>query len=230
MNTENQGSAEREMNDLGWLVRCKTGCEGIVHNSVPSIGDPCPLCANEHVEKPCITYCVKIAVAGDTYEQMSMEGGISFDGDMVRAWDVDLGSFLTSVDPKDGDVTHVSGAEESRGNPLLGAESGVSQIVTIPEEQGIQEYRVGDSQHNAVSTGTTVAQWPEYEGHEKESEVGPELLGRSDGMRFSKWHVLGLMCCAAILLLGGLLTFDIVRALYSPNDTTIASPILRVLR
>ena len=227
MNTENRVPAERGINDLGWLVRCKTGCEGIVHNSVPSIGDPCPLCASEHVEKPCITYCVKIAVAGDTYEQMSMEGGISFDGDVVRAWDVDLGSFLTSVDPQDGDVTQADGKEESRGSPALGAESGASQKVTDPEKQGIQTCHVGDSQNDVVSAGTTVAHLPE---HERESDGVPELHSRADGMRFSKWHVLGLICCAVLLLIGGLLTFDIVRALYSPNDMTIASPILRVLR
>ncbi len=227
MNTENRGPAERGINDLGWLVRCKTGCEGIVHNSVPSIGDPCPLCASEHVEKPCITYCVKIAVAGDTYEQMSMEGGISFDGDVVRAWDVGLGTFLTSVDPKDRDVMQADGEEESRGSSLLGADSGASQKVNNSEEQGIQKIHVGNSQNDVVSAGTTVAHLPE---HERDSEGVPELLSRADGMRFSKWHVLGLICCAAILLIGGLLTFDIVRALYSPNDMTIASPILRVLR
>ena len=227
MNTENEGSAERGMNDLGWLVRCKIGCEGIVHNSVPSIGDPCPLCASEHVDTPCITYCVKIAVAGDTYEQMSMEGGISFDGDVVRAWDVDLGTFLTSVDPKDRDVMQANEQEESRGSSLLGAESGASQKVNNSEEQGIQKYNVGNSQNDVVSAGATVAYLPDQE---RDSEDVPELLSRADGMRFSKWHVLGLICCAVLLLIGGLLTFDIVRALYSPNDMTIASPILRVLR
>ena len=72
-----------------------------MHDSVPCIGDPCPLCTSEHADKPCITYCVKIATAGDTYEQMSMEGGISLEGDVVQAWDVDLGSFLTGVHSED---------------------------------------------------------------------------------------------------------------------------------
>ena len=230
MNSDNEGSAERGPNDLGWLVRCKIGCEGIVHDSVPCIGDPCPLCTSEHADKPCITYCVKIAVAGDTYEPMSMEGGISFEGDVVRAWDVDLGSFLTSVDPEDRDVTQPDGKEESVGSPLLAVESGDIQKVNSPEEQGIKIIHVGDTQNDAVSAGTTVTQLPGHEQHERASEGVPEPLSRADGMRFSKWHVFGLICCAALLLIGGLLTFDIVRAIYSPDDMTIASPILRVLR
>jgi hypothetical protein len=60
---------------------------------------------------------------------MSMEGGISFEGDVVRAWDVDLGSFLTSVDPEDRDVTQPDGKEESVGSPLLAVESGDIQKV-----------------------------------------------------------------------------------------------------
>ncbi len=119
------------------------------------------------------------------------------------------------------------GEEETRGSSLSGADSGASQKVNNSEEQGIQKIHVENSQNDVVSARTTVAYLPE---HERDSEGVPELLSRADGMRFSKWHVLGLICCAAILLIGGLLTFDIVRALYSPNDMTIASPILRVLR
>ena len=100
MNDYQDGSAGPGTSDLGWLVRCKNGCDGIVHSSVPRIGDPCPLCTSEPAKKSIITYCVKIAAAGETHEQISMEGGISFDGDVVQSWDVDLGTFVTSADWK----------------------------------------------------------------------------------------------------------------------------------
>ena len=227
MNNHNEVPAERGTNELGWLVRCKTGCEGIVHNSVPSIGDPCPLCASEHVEKPCITYCVKIAVAGDMYEQMSMEGGISLEGDVVQAWDVDLGSFLTGVDSEDSTLR--LDAETSN---LCGSSASVTE---------------GGEPEKAYGTGSKVHQtgmiWQDTENSKKETKPVPEqdqhntagddstgLPEASDGVRFNRWHVLGLICCAVLLLIGGLLTFDVVRAIYSPRDTIIASPILRVLR
>ena len=71
---------------------------------------------------------------------------------------------------------------------------------------------------------------PEQDQHNTVGDDSTDLPEASDGVRFNRWHVLGLMCCAVLLLIGGLLTFDVVRALYSPRDTIIASPILRVLR
>ena len=70
----------------------------------------------------------------------------------------------------------------------------------------------------------------EHEQHDRVREESTDPQSPADGMRFNTWHVLGLICCAALLLIGGLLTFDIVRAIYSPNDITTASPILKVFR
>ena len=227
MNNHNEGSAERGTNDLGWLVRCKAGCEGIVRDTAPRIGDPCPLCTYEHANKIGITYCVKIATAGDTYEQMSMEGGISLEGDVVQAWDVDLGSFLTGVHSEDstlrldaetGDLCGSSASLTEGGEPekAYGTESKVHQTGMIWQDI---ENSKKETKHQ-----------PEQDQHNTAGDNSMDLPEASDGVRFNRWHVLGLMCCAVLLLIGGLLTFDVVRALYSPRDTIIASPILRVLR
>ena len=227
MNNHIEGSAEQGMNDLGWLVRCKTGCEGIVRDTAPRIGDPCPLCTYEHANKICITYCVKIATAGDTYEQMSMEGGISLEGDVVQAWDVDLGSFLTGVHSEDstlrldaetGDLCGRSASLTEGGEPekAYGTESKVHQTGMIWQDI---ENSKKETKHQ-----------PEQDQHNTAGDNSMDLPEASDGVRFNRWHVLGLICCAVLLLIGGLLTFDVVRALYSPRDTIIASPILRVLR
>ena len=227
MNNHNEGSAEQGTNDLGWLVRCKTGCEGIVRDTAPRIGDPCPLCTYDHADKTWITYCVKIATAGDTYEQMSMEGGISLEGDVLQAWDVDLGSFLTGVhseestlrlDAETGDLCGSSASLTEGGEPekSYGTESKVHQTGMIWQDI---ENSKKETKHQ-----------PEQDQHNTAGDDSMDLPEASDGVRFNRWHVLGLICCAVLLLIGGLLTFDVVRALYSPRDTIIASPILRVLR
>ena len=227
MNNHNKGSAEGGPNDLGWLVRCKTGCEGIVHDSVPCIGDPCPLCTSEHADKPCITYCVKIATAGDTYEQMSMEGGISLEGDVVQAWDVDLGSFLTGDHSEDSTLRLDDETGDLCGSSASVAEGGESEKVYGTESKVRQTGMIWQDIENSKKETNHL---PEQDQHDTGGDDSTDLPEAFDGVRFNRWHVLGLICCAVLLLIGGLLTFDVVRVLYSPSDTIIASPILRVLR
>ena len=230
MNNHNHDSGEPGTKSLGWLVRCKAGCEGVVHESPPHVGDPCPLCKGEHEVESRIIYCVKIATTGDAVEQLSIEGGLSLEGDVIQAWDVDLGSFLTSIDSEDSDVTQVHRTEELCASSTIAIESGDCRSADTPENQEIRGRHEGNSQKNAVSAERMAVRLSEHEQHDRVSEELTESQSPADGMRFNKWHVLGLICCAALLLIGGLLTFDIVRAIYSPNDITTASPILKVFR
>jgi hypothetical protein len=46
-----------------------------------------------------------------------------------------------------------------------------------------------------------------------------------DKTNFDGWQVTSLICCAVVLLLGGLLTFDLLRVIGSGGDTTIATPL-----
>ena len=227
MNTHNEGSAERGTNDLGWLVRCKTGCEGIVRDTALRIGDPCPLCTYENADKTCITYCVKIATVGDTYEQMSMEGGISLEGDVVQAWDVDLGSFLTGVHSDDSTLSLDDETGDLCGSSALVTEGGEPEKAYCAEPKVHQTGMIWQDIENSKKETKHL---PEQDQHNTAGDDSMDLPEASDGVRFNRWHVLGLICCAVLLLIGGLLTFDVVRALYSPRDTIIASPILRVLR
>ncbi len=48
-------------------------------------------------------------------------------------------------------------------------------------------------------------------------------------LRFSTWQICGLVCCSLILLTGGLLTFDLVRTIGSPQDTVLSNPLLNSL-
>ena len=230
MNDHQDGSAGPGTSDLGWLVRCKNGCDGIVCSSVPRIGDPCPLCTSEPANKSIITYCVKIAAAGETHEQISMEGGISFDGDVVQSWDVDLGTFVTSAESEDGDAAAVLESDISIENNSLRAEGADEKKLHGKESNDIQEGSVTTVQEivgSLVQETSLTVESPQQDLESTDFTGSPSLNG---GMRFNKWHVFGLICCAALLLVGGLLTFDIVRAIYSPREIRTASPILKVLR
>ena len=229
MNDYQDGSSGPRTSDLGWLVRCKNGCDGIVYSSVPRIGDPCPLCISEPTNKSIITYCVKIAAAGETHEQISMEGGISFDGDVVQSWDVDLGTFMTSADSEDGDAAAVLESDISFDNNSLRAEGANEKKVPGRESKDIQDNSVAvrGIAGSLVQEASLTAKSSQQDLESTDFTGSPRLNG---GMRFNKWHVFGLICCAALLLIGGLLTFDIVRAIYSPREIRTASPILKVLR
>ncbi len=227
MNNHYERSAEWGTKDLGWLVRCKTGCEGIVNGSVPRIGDPCPLCTCEHEEKSSLTFCVRIATVSDADEQVTLEGSISLEGDVVQAWDVDLGSFTTGIHSEDSTLTIGNGTGELGGILIPLTAACESENSHIPDVQVPQEDKMREVISNA---GEETSQSPEQEQHNIDTDDSTGSLDPCDGARFDRWHVLGLVCCAALLLIGGLLTFDIVRAIYSPTDTAIASPILRVLR
>ena len=230
MNYHKEGPVGRGTNELGWLVRCKSGCDGIVHNGVPRIGDPCPLCPSDSANKSIVTYCVKIAAAGESHEQISMEGGISFDGDVVQSWDVDLGTFVTSADSEDGDAAAVLESDISLDNNSLRAEGADEKKLHGKESNDIQEGSVTTVQEivgSLVQETSLTVESPQQDLESTDFTESPRLI---DGMRFNKWHVFGLICCAALLLVGGLLTFDIVRAIYSPREIRTASPILKVLR
>ena len=220
MNMRHKDSSDLGDTHLGWVIRCTSGCKGVVHRDPPPVGDCCPLCGNGHQKSGSITESIKIMPAAEQSEQMSLEGGISFEGDEFRPWDVDLGSFLKSDTAESSDITHVGGPEALP----LGANIGVNPIKVVPDGN-----LLGNHQNGKIKSHVQLIS-ADQNHVTAENNVSAELFDDSDGVRFTKWHVIGLVCCALLLLVGGLLTFDIVRYLYSPNDTIIASPILRFLR
>ena len=100
----------------------------------------------------------------------------------------------------------------------------------VKNRNDIQEGSVTTVQEIAGSSVQETSLTVESSQQDLESTDFTESPRLNGGMRFNKWHVFGLICCAALLLVGGLLTFDIVRAIYSPREIRTASPILKVLR
>jgi hypothetical protein len=61
--------------------------------------------------------------------------------------------------------------------------------------------------------------------------AGSDMLSSSFGIihddaKFNGWQVTGLICCAMLLLIGGLLTFDLVRTIGSSADTSLSNPLV----
>jgi excisionase family DNA binding protein len=50
-----------------------------------------------------------------------------------------------------------------------------------------------------------------------------------DEMSFSAWQIVGLVCCSLLLLFGGLIAYDLVRTIGSPESTTLSNPLLNSL-
>ena len=224
MNMRHEDSDKLGGTDLGWLIRCTSGCEGLVYRDPPFIGDFCPLCDEGQQRKGSITESTKITPASELSEQMSLEGGISFEGDEFRPWDVDLGSFPKSDAADSSDITSVGDPNsESLGSGIV-----AKKLETTPDRKSSARSQVKDLDSTSESQGP-LGTVDRSQVTEKAS-VFVDVLDASDDILFTKWHVVGLLCCVVLLLVGGLLTFDIVRYLFSPSDTSIASPILRVLR
>ena len=69
---------------------------------------------------------------------------------------------------------------------------------------------------------------------ESSFEFADDMSGTLDvpanaSLRFSTWQICGLICCSLILLTGGLLTFDLIRTIGSPQDTVLSNPLLNSL-
>jgi excisionase family DNA binding protein len=98
--------------------------------------------------------------------------------------------------------------------------------------------------------GSASVVMPQEEESEESSDFFPSSTGDSSGLsspnfssagsigsmdlpgdmisdiRFSTLQLVGLICCSLVLLIGGLVAFDLVRTIGSPRGTLLANPIL----
>ncbi len=159
-----------------------------------------------------------------------LEGGLSLEGDEVKPWDVDLGEFMGDLE-EDPDAATVlgDGDEFNLGTGTLG-ENDASASVNVASES------VGDSSFFPASTGTTESSFfGESVGAEGQlADPGSSMSLSQSGMyigglpdtKFSALQVTGLVCCSLLMLFGGLLAFDLVRTIGTPDDTALANPLL----
>ena len=162
-------------------------------------------------------------ISGDS--GVFIEGGINLEGDDVKPWDVDLGEFMADVE-EDADAATMLGGN---GEFDLDAEANAddpSQSADLASESQVG----GNSSFFDKSQGPGDSSFfdPPDGGPTPLSEMpSSSMLGPGIGAtKFSPWQVTGLICCSLLMLFGGLLTFDLVRTIGSPDDIPLANPIV----
>ena len=162
---------------------------------------------------------------GSELSNVDMEGGLSLEGDEVKPWAVDLGEFLNDAED-DAHAATMLGTADQFDLGHEGSGDDPSQSADLAS--------AGDSSMFAKSTGPGDSSF-----FGQELDDGPtgltqasEMMSSSqygfgvDTTTFDAWQVTGLICCAVLLLVGGLLTFDLVRTIGSAGDTTLANPLV----
>lgn len=162
-------------------------------------------------------------ISGDS--GVFIEGGINLEGDDVKPWDVDLGEFMADVE-EDADAATMLGGN---GEFDLDAEA-------TAEDPSQSADLASESQVGGNSSFFDKSQGPGDSSFFDRPDVGPtplsempssSMLGSGIGItKFTAWQVTGLICCSLLLLFGGLLTFDLVRTIGSPDDIPLANPIV----
>ncbi len=156
-----------------------------------------------------------------------MEGGLSLEGGEVKAWDVDLGEFLNDVEEDPDAATMLGTANDFDLDAEGSSAEDPSQSADLASSQA------GDSMFDkSAGPGDSSFFGEEVDQGANPLTAGSEMLSSSqfmgaiDDTQFNSWQVTGLICCAFLLLLGGLLTFDLVRTIGSAADTSLSNPLV----
>ena len=163
---------------------------------------------------------------GSALSDVKMEGGLSLEDGKIQAWDVDLGEFLNDVEDDPDAATMLGTANEFDLDAEGSSTDDPSQSADLASSQA------GDSMFDKSAGPGDSSFFGEELGKEANPlTAGSDMLSSSfgyihDDAKFNGWQVTGLICCALLLLLGGLLTFDLVRTIGSSADTSLSNPLV----
>jgi len=163
---------------------------------------------------------------GSALSDVKMEGGLSLEDGKIQAWDVDLGEFLNDVEDDPDAATMLGTANEFDLDAEGSSTDDPSQSADLASSQA------GDSMFDKSAGPGDSSFFGEEVGQDANPlTAGSDMLSSSFGIihddaKFNGWQVTGLICCAMLLLLGGLLTFDLVRTIGSSADTSLSNPLV----
>ena len=163
---------------------------------------------------------------GSAISDVKMEGGLSLEDGKIQAWDVDLGEFLNDVEDDPDAATMLGTANEFDLDAEGSSTDDPSQSADLASSQA------GDSMFDKSAGPGDSSFFGEEVGQDaNQLTAGSDMLSSSFGIihddaKFNGWQVTGLICCAMLLLLGGLLTFDLVRTIGSSADTSLSNPLV----
>lgn len=151
----------------------------------------------------------------------ALDSGLSLEDGDAAISGIDLGP-LDEGQLADGGATALAGEEFDLGG--LGDDDDSASVVAVEPESG-------DSSFFAAAAGES----SEFTGDlPLSAEGGADLVDLTTAAvvpdtRFSVWQISGLVCCSLLLLAGGFVMFDLMRTIGSPNDLSLASPLLNPL-
>jgi excisionase family DNA binding protein len=163
---------------------------------------------------------------GSALSDVKMEGGLSLEDGKIQAWDVDLGEFLNDVEDDPDAATMLGTANEFDLDAEGSSTDDPSQSADLASSQA------GDSMFDKSAGPGDSSFFGEELGKDANPlTAGSDMLSSSfgyihDDAKFNGWQVTGLICCALLLLLGGLLTFDLVRTIGTSADTSLSNPLV----
>jgi excisionase family DNA binding protein len=163
---------------------------------------------------------------GSAISDVKMEGGLSLEDGKIQAWDVDLGEFLNDVEDDPDAATMLGTANEFDLDAEGSSTDDPSQSADLASSQA------GDSMFDkSAGPGDSSFFGDEVGRDANPLTAGSDMLSSSFGIihddaKFNGWQVTGLICCAMLLLIGGLLTFDLVRTIGSSADTSLSNPLV----
>ena len=163
---------------------------------------------------------------GSALSDVKMEGGLSLEDGKIQAWDVDLGEFLNDVEDDPDAATMLGTANEFDLDAEGSSTDDPSQSADLASSQA------GDSMFDKSAGPGDSSFFGEELGKDANPlTAGSDMLSSSfgyihDDAKLNGWQVTGLICCALLLLLGGLLTFDLVRTIGSSADTSLSNPLV----
>ena len=208
---ETDGSGSVVIQDSG-SIEASNSSDFIENNETSGIIDSDPLSDGSDI--------------GSAISDVKMEGGLSLEDGKIQAWDVDLGEFLNDVEDDPDAATMLGTANDFDLDAEGSSTDDPSQSADLASSQA------GDSMFDkSAGPGDS-----SFFGDEVGQDAAPltaasDMLSSSfalmgDDARFNSLQVTGLICCALLLLVGGLLTFDLVRTIGSSADTSLSNPLV----
>lgn len=157
----------------------------------------------------------------------AVDSGLSLEGGALNVSGIDLeGSAV-------GGSLAGSGVDEALGGSLAGDQFELggdtadeeSASVVIPTEESGDSSFFGDAMDDSASVS--------FDGS---GSLAGVVMGDAADMDlvaaaapFTVWQVVGLVCCTLLMFLGGLVVFDVLATVRSPQGSPVSSPLLNAL-
>ncbi|MFM8891026.1 MAG: helix-turn-helix domain-containing protein [Planctomycetia bacterium] len=152
-----------------------------------------------------------------------VDSGLSLEDGDAAVSGIDLGSLDDGLSAEDGG-TQLAGEDFNVDNDAegFGSDEESASVVAVEESGDSSFFGTGADDSSQFSTDLSAAS----EDVSATDMTGLDVVRDS---KFSLAQVIGLVCCALLLLTGGFVMFDLMRTIGSPGDLTLSSPLLNPL-